>query len=171
MVGSATYTDREVGLAYAQFARKGDRSSGEQAMRLLLKVEETGNADAEVHAQLGFLQHISGNEAAAETEYASALRLDPDEMVAASNLAVLYAAKGRTEDALRLLREAVQRDPSQTTNGMNLAFLECSAGRPAEAALILKSIRRFNPDDPTLRSFIATGIYRGGTCLLHPGVD
>jgi predicted CXXCH cytochrome family protein len=171
VVGTARYSDRELGLAYAQLARKGDRHSGEKSISLLSIAEQAGRADAEVHAQLGFLLQLSGNREAAATEYQSALHLDPLDIVSMSNLAVLDASAGRGEEALRLLQQAVTSDPSQTTAGMNLAFMECRLGLKAEAARTLQKMSRFNPDDPILRTFRETGTYGGSKCPLNPKVE
>ena len=171
VVGNAVYSDRELGLAYAQLARKGDQHSGEKAIELLSSIEQAGTADAEVHAQLGFLQQLSGNRGSAAREYQFALHLDPLDIVSMSNLAVLDASAGHSDQALRLLQQAVRNDPSQTTAGMNLAFIECNLGLQADALRTLQTVERFNPDDPTLRAFLAKGTYGGRRCALNPKVE
>ena len=170
-VGNVKYTDRELGLAYVQLARKGDRQAGANAMRLLVRAERNGDADVEVHVQLGFLKQLSGDRKAAEQEYRSALQLDASNTVALANLAVLCAASGRGVEALPLLQKIIERDPSQTTAGLNLAFIECGLGRQAEALRTLERVRRFNPDDAMLRTFLTTGVYGGRKCDIHPKVE
>ena len=166
VVGNTSFTDRELGLAYAQSARKGDQSSAAKAMRLLRKAEAAGNADAAVQEQLGFLEQISGSKVAAVRQYQATLSLEPHNTAALADLAVLQASAGHVDVAIELLKQVVDLDPSQTSAGMNLAFIECSTGRSREARDLLNQIRLFNPDDSTLRTFIRTGSYAGGKCNL-----
>ena len=166
-VGSTTFTDRELGLAYAQFARQGDQVAGEKAMQLLNKTEASGNADAPVHEQLAFLEQISGSKVAAARQYQATLQLEPHNTTALADLAVLQASSGHVEEAIRLLQQTVDLDSSQTIAGMNLAFIECSTGRSKQARELLQRLSVFNPDNPTLRTFVHSGTYAGGKCNLE----
>jgi Tfp pilus assembly protein PilF len=165
-VGNVIAGDRELGLAYAQLARSGDQASGEKSFRLLLKAEKAGADDAEIHVQLGFLQQISGNKAAARTEYEAALAKNPYEPAATANLAVLDAAAGHLEESLRLLDRVVAADPSQTAAGLDLALIQCKLGQAAQAKQTLALLQRFNPDSAPLRQFVQTGLYSGERCNL-----
>ena len=166
-VGNASFTDRELGLAYAQFARRGQEDSGQRAQQLLTRAEASGSADSTVHEQLGFLDQISGSKAAAARQYQAALALEPHDTTALADLAVLQASSGHVDEAVRLLQQVVDLDPSQTSAGMNLAFIECSTGRSREARNLLQKMSLFNPDEPTLRTFMRTGTYAGRRCNLE----
>ncbi len=166
-VGSTPFSDRELGLAYAQFARKGDEASAEKAKQLLSKAEASGNADALVHEQLGFLEQIAGSKVAAARQYQQTLRLEPNNIASLADLAVLQASSGHVDDAVKMLRRVVELDPSQASADMNLAFIECSTGRGREARALLDHALIFNPDNSTLRNFIRTGSYAGGKCRLE----
>ena len=165
-VGSAKVGSRELGLAYAQLAQRGDRSAAMRARELLRGAEKNGLADGPVHVQLGFLEQVSGDRARAAAEYSAALDANPYEEVALGNLAVLDASVGHPADAVALLQRLFQADPSQTAAGLNLAFLECRLGSPAEAARELDRLAEFNPDDPQLAVFRRTGRYGGQRCEL-----
>jgi Tetratricopeptide repeat/Cytochrome c554 and c-prime len=163
-VGNVLVGDRELGLAYAQLAEHGNRVAGAKAGRLLRKAERDGHHDAQVHTQLGFIEQMSGNKTDARKEYENALKEDPYQATALGNLAVLDAASGGVADAVALLQRAVNADPSQMAPGLNLAFIECRLGDKKKALDILTELSRFNPDDPTLHKFLATGTYAGERC-------
>jgi len=166
-VGNASAGDRELGLAYAQLAEHGNRNVGEKALRLLQKAEKGGASDVQLHSQLGFIEQMSGDKTSARMEYTDALMEDPYEAIALGNLAVLDATSGHTADAVNLLQRVVDADPSQTAAGLNLAFIECKIGDKKKALEILEGLSQFNPDNPTLSNFLASGIYAGERCELH----
>ena len=72
-VGNASAGDRELGLAYAELAERGNQKAGAKAFRLLLKAEKDGANDVQVHTQLGVLEQMSGDRASARREYEKAL--------------------------------------------------------------------------------------------------
>lgn len=166
-VGGVSAGPRELGLAYAQLAERGDQQAGEKALGLLRKAEQDGTTDVQVHTQIGFLEQMSGDQMAARKEYAEALSEDPYDATAMANLAVLDAASGHTADAIHLLQRVVEADPSQTAAGLDLAFIDCRMGQKGEAVKILNSISVLNPDDPALRKFATSGIYGGQQCDLR----
>ena len=163
-VGDATIGDRELGLAYAQLAERGDRAAAGKARRLLSAAETAGQADTPVHVQLGFLAQIDGDGARARGEYQRALAGDAFESAALGNLAVLDATTGQASESVRLLARLIDADASQVAAGLNLAFLECKLGQPAEALAVLHRMEVLNPDDPQLRSFLRAGVYAGQRC-------
>ena len=166
-VGKATVTDRDLGLAYAQLAERGDRVSGQKALALLTKAEAAGQSDTPVHVQLGFLDQRSGDAAKARAEYTAALQLNPYEPAALGNLAVLDASSGQTAEAVQLLERVVRADPTQTAAGLNLAFIQCRLGDQEKARATLDALARVSSDNPTLRTFRETGMYGEQRCALR----
>ncbi len=168
-VGRATVTDRDLGLAYAQLAERGDRASGEKALALLSRFEAADGArtDAPVHVQLGFLYQRNGDPAKARAEYAAALTADPYEPTALGNLAVLDAGSGHAAEAVKLLQRVVEADPTQTSAGLNLAFIQCRLGDKTAALNTLNTLARVSPDQPTVRKFLDTGTYGDQRCALR----
>ena len=156
--------DRETGLAYAQAALSGNESARRQALPLLLSAEAAGAKDAELHAQLGLIEQLSHQYAAAVKEYDLALATDPGNTTALGNKAVILASSGHAPDAMRLLQQVVRDDPSQTSASLNLAFMQCISGNQTAARSTLESLRRFSPDDPALQAFLHRATYAGRHC-------
>ncbi len=150
-VGSPAVGDRELGLAYAQRAQKGDLKAGQRALALLQRAEAAGADDVQMHVNLGFLQQVAGDAAAARREYAAALRQDPFNASALVNRAVLDAGAGDLAEAVRLLDRLVRADPSQTLAGLDLVKLECRGGEVERARALVQQLRVANPDDAGLR--------------------
>ena len=152
-VGGVNVGDRELGLAYAQRAQKGDRKAADRALELLTDAEAAGADDVQLHVNLGFLDQLKGDIASARREYAATLREDPYNAAALTNRAVLDAGVGEIPEAVRLLDRLVRADPSQTLAGTDLLKLECRAGDGQHAAALLETLRAVNPDAPELRAF------------------
>ena len=169
-VGNFPASERDTGLAYAQFAQRGDpktaRAAAERALSLLSKLPPTTPVDVEVAVRLGYLEQISGDPASARAAYTAALTANPWEPTALANLAVLDAGSNRVPEAIHLLERLVNADPAQTAAGLNLAFIQCSLNKPAQARVLLDRLRKSNPDDPQLRQFLASGQYAGQRCSL-----
>jgi predicted CXXCH cytochrome family protein len=166
-VGNVSVGDRELGLAYAQLAERGNQRAGEKAFSLLRKAEASGDSDVQVHTQLGFLEQMSGDHASARKEYGAALTADPYDATVIGNLAVMDAASGQTTEAINLLQRVVDADPSQMAAGLDLAFIECRMGNKSKASELLTRLSQVNPDDATLRRFLASGTYGGQRCDLR----
>ncbi len=151
---------RELGLAYVQFAERGDRAAFRRAMELLARSEADGTADAAVHGQMGFLQQIAGDTAAAEREYHLALQIDPANATTLTNLAVLEARGGHPAAAEHRLEEVARGDPAATAALLNLAAIQCALGHAADAGATVTTALRFNPDDARAQQAAATGACR-----------
>ncbi len=167
-VGGIKAGAREQGLAYAQLAMAGDANAAPRATALLVEAESEGANDPALHARLGYLEQRAGDAKRARAEYVAALNGDLWEPSALANLAVLDAVEGRVGDAVRLLERLLTANPGQTGPGLNLALLLCSSGHGAEASAVLGRLAVFNPDDPALRRFRASGNYAGRHCSLPP---
>jgi predicted CXXCH cytochrome family protein len=139
---------RDLGLAYALAASRGDQAAGERAMALLSRAEALAlpGADGELHEQLGFLEQMAGDKEAAAREYGLALTADPHDSVATGNLALLKAGDRQYSAAIDLWNQAFQEDPEQLKAGMNLAVVECGLGRREAALGTLDRLLAFSPD-------------------------
>jgi predicted CXXCH cytochrome family protein len=156
-VGGFTADDRDLGLAYAQMAARGDRPAGERAMELLARAEkQPGGAagDHELHAQLGFLHQLAGENDAAAAEYEKALQADPNDSLAAGNLALIAAGRHDMADAARLWASVFGRDPVELGAGLNLAVVQCGAGQGSAAVKTLTRVLEFSPDNGRAQSMI-----------------
>ena len=165
-VGDAKPTERETGLAYAQFAVKGDRESHVRALTLLTATEQNGHADGVVHQQLGYLLQLAGKNDAARREYAAALATHPHDTTSETNLAVIEAQSGNLTEATRLLSDVAATAPDRTAALLNLAMLQCRANNTAVAKTTLQRATFYQPDSMEARIFQQTGNYGGMHCRM-----
>jgi predicted CXXCH cytochrome family protein len=166
LVGGGTVSDRDLGLAYFQFAKHGDPQSGRKAMALLQQAERSSDthADPDLHRALGFLAHLSGDALTATLEYQAALRTDPQDSIAAGDLAILDARAGDAKSAAALLGEVSQNDPGETAASMDLAMIECAIGNPQGATMALRHLLEFSPDDHKARRMLSSIESKANTC-------
>ena len=157
LVGGGPASDRELGLAYFQFAQRGDEQAGHRAMQLLEQAERRGGErpDADLHTALGFMEQLSGDRQSAMREYQAALRANPADSVAAGDLAILQARAGDTKSAIAGLRWVSEQDPGDTSASMDLAMIECAIGDPQAAITALRRLLEFSPDDGKARQALA----------------
>ena len=169
-VGGMIADDRDLGLAYAQMAARGNQAAGERAMMLLERAEHTESGarrDHELHAQLGFLDQLSGKADVAVEEYQIALGADPYDSLAAGDLALLRAGQHQYADALRLWKTVFDHDPAQLGAAMNLAVVECGLGERAAALATLDRLLEFAPDNQKAKA-VAREIRAGSRkCVVH----
>ncbi|HKD61167.1 MAG TPA: cytochrome c3 family protein [Terracidiphilus sp.] len=167
LIGGGDADDRDLGLAYAQMAVRGNQAAGERALELLQRAERNerdSRSDYELHTQLGFLQEVNGESSAAAAEYQLALDADPFEPIAAGDLALLEAKQHKYADAVRLWKAVFERDPTQVGAGMNLAIVECAMGDRDAAVASLERILAFSPDNGQARKFAAELRSNGRRC-------
>jgi Flp pilus assembly protein TadD len=157
LVGGGPASDRELGLAYFQFAQHGDAQAGHRAMQLLEQAERRGGeqADPDLHTALGFMEQLSGDPQTAMREYQAALGANPADSVAAGDLAILQARAGDTKNAIAGLRWVSEDDPGDTLASMDLAMIECAIGDPQAAITALRHLLEFSPDDGRARQALA----------------
>jgi Flp pilus assembly protein TadD len=165
VVGGGPVSDRDLGLAYFQIALHGDRQSGQRAMMLLQQYERKSGeqVDPDLHRALGFLEQMSGDGGAAMREYQAALRADPQDSVAAGDLAILETHVGDTRGAVSRLQQVSVSDPGEIAAGMDLAVIECARGNPQLAVKALQRLLEFSPDDEKARSML-TAVENKATC-------
>jgi tetratricopeptide (TPR) repeat protein len=166
LVGGGRASDRDLGLAYFQLAKRGDQPSGQKAMLLLQQAERSGGeqADPDLHTALGYLAHVSGDQKMAMREYQAALRANPADSAASGDRAILEARAGDIKSALTRLQGVSQNDPGETTASMDLAMIECTMGDPQAATLALKHLLEFSPDDGKARRALAAIETKPETC-------
>lgn len=165
-VGGAVVGDRDLGLAYFQFAKDGDQQAGQRAMLLLKRAEGSNEErpDPDLHTALGFLEHLSGNSQAAMLEYRAALSANPSSSVAAGDLAILEARAGDVRKAVALLRPASKNDPGETKASMDLAIIQCAIRHPQDAMETLQHLIELSPDDFKARQFLAAIEHKSQDC-------
>lgn len=151
-IGGQAATDRDLGIAYAHMSRPGDVESPKRAFELLKSAEAEQDGapfDHELHDQLGFLLHTSGDAEGAADEYRKALKADANDSFAAGNLAVIEAQHHHPDVAIKLLQKIADDDPAETRAALNLAILECQSRMRSQTLATLQRLLLFEPDQPT----------------------
>jgi hypothetical protein len=164
-VSGFTASDREFGLAYAQWAgTQNDRSAGVRSLTLLERAEKDGADDESLHESLGFLEQLAGNSTAAEREYRQALTNNLYSPLASTDLAILDLRNGHSAEAAQLLDRLVTANPAQTRAGLMLALIECLGSQVDQARALTLKLETFAPDSSELRNFLQHGTYSGISC-------
>lgn len=109
--------DRERGLLALELGQINE------AKRLLAKADTVGTPDWRIKSALGSAYAASGDQPAAQREFAAALKLAPDHPSILNNLALSYALDGRHAQAEQLLRTAARSKGTQAKAKQNLALL------------------------------------------------
>jgi tetratricopeptide (TPR) repeat protein len=119
-------------------------------------------AVARNHVNYGIELRTAGRAQDAVRQYLWALRLDPKDSKAYSNLATAYYDLGRPEDEFDALRKTLELDPANVVARRNLAYALAEAGRKQEAIEVLSEAVRLAPRRADLRSSL-------GALYLHLG--
>ena len=137
-VFSPDATERDKAMADYQALLEGDRSSEATAWNELNTLKDRLQDDKDALDALGILSAERGDMAEAELSFRRALRLDPVDLTAKSNLGILLARQGKMKESIELLQSAFDRNEDVPGLAMNLARVECLAGNKnaAQAALV-----------------------------------
>jgi hypothetical protein len=165
--GEISADNRDLGLAYAEVALRGDEAAAHQARRLLEGVLPHCQSDPEVLTRLAYLEQEHNKIARAETLYEESISLDPDQAVAATNLGVILAQRGATNRALAVWRPAFERHPDASELGVDIAVATCQAGAWTAAEAAVQTVLEHNPDFPSARQ-LAAALARGPSVCASP---
>lgn len=144
--GDTEAGDRELGLAYAEIALRGDERAAVEARRLLERAVTRFPADPQVLTRLAWLDQQRHDVDTAETLYEDALAVTPGEPVAATNLGVILAERGSITRALDVWRPAFHRHPDASELGVDIAVAMCRDGDWTDAEETLRTVVEHNPD-------------------------
>ncbi len=103
------------------------------------------------HLNLAVLFAAQGKRDLAESEYLTALRMDPYFAPARVNLVTLYNSLSRNADAERVLREGIKRTPNEGELYYSLGLLLAEQKRLTEAADALGKAARLMPQRARVR--------------------
>jgi hypothetical protein len=144
---TSSASDRDYALAYADKAwLRGDAASIRRAHEKLQAVLSQAPNDAAVAAQLAYTDDLGGDTANAEALYRVALKADPENLIALTNLAAHLAQQGQLSKAIDLWRKALVINPGLLIPGLNLARAEDAQGHRREALEIISQVLSLNPD-------------------------
>ncbi len=150
-----TISARDLGLAYYNLAVHGGGSARQKATELLSSAVKTDTADVPVLRSLGILAEMNGDGARAASYYRAALRIEPDNYVAGTNLGTLLAAGGNLEAAAALWKDVFQHNKDVPELGENLALAECQLGNKEQARQVLAEMLTYSPALFRARSMLA----------------
>jgi tetratricopeptide (TPR) repeat protein len=145
---AAALPPKEIGppaLSAEQWFRLGCELEGAsplEARQAYMQALEVDPDYADVHLNLGRLDHEAGNLGAAEARYRRAVECDPEDATAHYNLGVLLEDRDRPDEAILAYRQAIARDPEAADAHYNLGLLLESMGRRSEAMRHLMVARR-----------------------------
>jgi hypothetical protein len=145
---------RDLALAYYDLVLGGNPAETSKAWTLLSAAEESDPHDMPVLTALGYLAQLRGNSEMAIELYREALKLDPIDMTATNNLAILLAKSGQLIAARDLWKKTFDLNEDIDEPGINLSVAECMLGDRGAALQVLQRILLYSPDQPLARSRI-----------------
>jgi arylsulfatase A-like enzyme/Flp pilus assembly protein TadD len=108
------------------------------AVRLLREAPASQRDSPPILARLGSALRDAGDLGAAAAALEQARRLDDRNVDVLEDLAVVYAAQHKMEDARKTFNEVVNRNPSAATAWFNLGLFELQSARPEQAVAALR---------------------------------
>lgn len=112
--------------------------------------------NARVHALVGGILLLSGDNDGARESFAEAERLDPASPVGTMSLARVDLLEGKIEDAIARFETAIERHPDDTTLMISLARLQVQNDDRAAAAEWLKKAIQSDDSRPDASFMLAT---------------
>ena len=123
------------------------RTAFDDAYRELVAAEMVDADRPEAHLNLGLLAQRRRQTTAADNEYRTALRLDPNFVPALANLADLDRMRGQDQQGAELLRKAVAIEPNNADVRHSLGLLLVRQHNYAEALNQLRQATELAPDN------------------------
>jgi tetratricopeptide (TPR) repeat protein len=102
---------------------------------------------ADAHYYLGLVMDKTGDRAAAEKSYKTALELQPDLQEAAENLTAIYVETQRYDDAIAVAKKSLARNAKNSDMQLNLAVALSGKGDADGAAKAFDDAVRLAPND------------------------
>jgi predicted CXXCH cytochrome family protein len=158
--GGTDVGERELGLAYAEMALRGNERAASEARQLLGKAVARYVSDPQVLTRLAWLDQSQHDLDKAEKLYEGSIAVDPNEPVAATNLGVILAERGAMTRALGVWRPAFERHPDASELGVDVALAMCKSGDWKDAEEAVQTVLEHNPDFQPARD-IGAALARG----------
>jgi Tfp pilus assembly protein PilF len=117
------------------------------AYQELIAAEMVDADRPEAHLNLGLIKVRRHQANEAESEYRTALRLDPKFVPAMANLADLYRELGKDKEGVELLRAAIAIEPQNAAIKHSLGLLMVRQRNYAEALPLLREATVLAPDN------------------------
>jgi tetratricopeptide (TPR) repeat protein len=140
---AATSTSDDVTKGTAA-VKSGDWTGARAAFEAAIK-KNPKQADA--HYYLGLVMDKTGDRAAAEKSYKTALELQPDLQEAAENLTAIYVETQRYDDAIAVAKKSLARNAKNSDMQLNLAVALSGKGDADGAAKAFDDAVKLAPND------------------------
>jgi tetratricopeptide (TPR) repeat protein len=128
------------------FTRQHDPGESAKARAILQPLASNPKADAPTVLAMGLRDEQDGNLAEATNDYRRAHKLDPSDIVAENNLAMMLARSGSNlDEAVALVQDAMHSRPDVPALYDTLAFIEGKKGRFDDAVSHAKTAVRMQP--------------------------
>jgi predicted CXXCH cytochrome family protein len=150
-VFSPSATTRDLAMAYYQALLEGNPSVEPKAWKLLEEQRSAIGNDAAALDAFGILSAEHGDVHDAEEAFRQALKLDPHDLTALSNLGTLEAKQGRLKSSVAILQSAFEANKDVTGLAMNLARVQCMDGDAAGARATMDAALVYGPGVEELR--------------------
>lgn len=144
-------TTRDLAMAYYQALLEGNPSVEPKAWKLLEEQRNAIGNDAPALDAFGILSAEHGDAHDAEEAFRQALKLDPHDLTALSNLGTLEAKQGSLKSSIAMLQSAFEANKDVTGLAMNLARVQCMDGDAAGARATLDAALVYGPGVEELR--------------------
>jgi len=147
-------TERDEAMAEYQLLMDGDHAFEPLAWEHLSQLKPAIQQDRTALDALGNVSAERGDAETAETAFRRVLTIDAEDLTARSNLGVLLAKEGKTDEAVAILRNAFARNQDSAGVAMDLARVQCMAGDAVAAQDTLKTALKFSPEQIDLRRLL-----------------
>jgi tetratricopeptide (TPR) repeat protein len=142
---------RDLALAYYDLVLGGNIAEKDRAWTLLSSSRDSFPDDLPVLNALGYLAQLRGSNTQAMDLYRHVLKLDPIDLTATNNLAILLARTGQLREAQALWKKTFDLNEDVDEPGINLALVDCLLGEGDAAQLVLQRVLVYSPDQPIAR--------------------
>jgi tetratricopeptide (TPR) repeat protein len=139
-----------------------DRKRLESALEEYVAAQRFNADRPEAHTSLGTLEATRGRDAEAVAAYRKALALDPTYVQAALNLADLYRAVAREDEAERTLRAGLKRSPQSAPVHHALGLALVRQKRTDAALAELATAAKLAPEEPRFAYVYGVALYDTG---------
>lgn len=142
---------RDLALAYYDVFAGGNVSEQHKAWTHLLAAYKAHSDDLPILLALGYIAQLRGDTAEAMDFDRKALALDPVDLTANNNLAILLAKSGDLRGAEALWKKTFSLNEDIDEAGINLAIVECALGQRDAAKAVLDRVLYYSPDRKVAR--------------------
>jgi predicted CXXCH cytochrome family protein len=142
---------RDLALAYYDLVLGGNLAESNRAWTLLSSSRNYAPNDVPLLNALGYLSQLRKDNSQAIDVYNQVLKLDPIDLAATNNLAILLARSGDLKTAKILWGKMFDLNEDVDEVGINLSLVDCMLGYKDAAGQVLQRVLRYSPDQPFAR--------------------